>query len=502
MREIHQSFNELWCKKCGCQPQKPTHKGYLIPGAIREEDNVVRDTDGDGLSDYYEKLINTGELKLGNGMCLWDFPGATQLSWADPNNQDSDGDGIPDGEEIEIRIHPDTGKPYIYVYSNPCLYDSDGDGLDDMIDRRPLNFDVRRTNITSDTIEFNTGRVWHRIESAKTYYYFWQRYTDDWAIIADRLTTAKPMKDAADANQVQNFTLSELKYIAFANFDGLQIYLSYVDNKSMLEDLFKTLYGRESRYYQFSLPYYLQEVPKGTPIGYTSHIYSEAEMNFTFYPYIMTEYKVDLAEIIFTAGTLSIPYALEFVSLGTGAAVEVADTAIKSAIALQWYIENFGVVEGFKLWYYLGTAGIPDEVLGIVSTYGDDLAAGIPQVIETELPSIKTLDNAVVDIRKFSGYIFRGDGTGGKEAVYNGLGYNIQHSEMLSDIYLEQAVEKYANNQYTLGSLIHYGQTINIEIELQGIDSFLGKTSCINSGWLINPDGTIRLTTPFAGFTR
>ena len=63
-------------------------------------------------------------------MCLWDFPGATQLSWADPNNQDSDGDGMPDGYEIEIRESSD-GRVYVYMYSNPCLADSDGDGYSD-----------------------------------------------------------------------------------------------------------------------------------------------------------------------------------------------------------------------------------------------------------------------------------------------------------------------------------------------------------------------------------
>ena len=107
---------------------------------IAEEDIQI-DMDNDGLPDYFEKLINDGKLVLGNGRALWDYPGAVKLSWDDPNNKDSDGDGLMDGEEIEVRFkeNPDgTYKVWVYVNSNPCLADTDSDGWNDKEDPTPL----------------------------------------------------------------------------------------------------------------------------------------------------------------------------------------------------------------------------------------------------------------------------------------------------------------------------------------------------------------------------
>jgi Mg-chelatase subunit ChlD len=92
------------------------------------------DTDNDGIPDYFEKLINEGLLRDGNGRALWDYDGAVKLSWDAPKLQDSDGDGLRDGEEIEIKFYKmldGTYRVWVYMYSNPCLIDSDGDGLMD-----------------------------------------------------------------------------------------------------------------------------------------------------------------------------------------------------------------------------------------------------------------------------------------------------------------------------------------------------------------------------------
>ena len=89
-----------------------------------------------------------------------------------------------------------------------------------------------------------------------------------------------------------------------------------------------------------------------------------------------------------------------------------------------------------------------------------------------------------------------------KHVMFKNLGYTAEDSQMLTNLYQEQAAAKYASGNYTLGKLDGFGQRINIEIELNGIGSTAGKTSYLQSGWMIEADGSISLNTPFAGFTR
>lgn len=107
-----------------------------------------------------------------------------------------------------------------------------------------------------------------------------------------------------------------------------------------------------------------------------------------------------------------------------------------------------------------------------------------------------------VDSRKFSAYIFKDGAAPGKDIIFKNLGYDINDSKLLTDIYQEQGAIKYKSGNYTLGKLDQFGQRINIEIELPGIGNETGKISYINSGWMIKPDGSISLNTPFSGFTR
>ncbi len=66
----------------------------------------------------------------------------------------------------------------------------------------------------------------------------------------------------------------------------------------------------------------------------------------------------------------------------------------------------------------------------------------------------------------------------------------------------QQAAAKHARGEYTLGKADQYGQRINIEIEVHGTGDAAGKTSYMQSGWMVLPDGNIKLNTPFSGFTR
>jgi len=107
-----------------------------------------------------------------------------------------------------------------------------------------------------------------------------------------------------------------------------------------------------------------------------------------------------------------------------------------------------------------------------------------------------------VDVRKFSEYIFRDGANHGKETIFRSLGYSSSDSRTLVNIFQNQARAKIASGNYTLGRADSYGQRINVEIELRGVGNMAGETSFIRSGWLIRPDGSITLNTPFSGFTR
>jgi hypothetical protein len=131
------------------------------------------------------------------------------------------------------------------------------------------------------------------------------------------------------------------------------------------------------------------------------------------------------------------------------------------------------------------------------------IKSSIPNLAAEIVANAQTASNKViVDSRKFSEYIFKDGAAPGKDVVFKNLGYNINDSKLLTKIYQEQGAAKYASGNYTLGKLDNFGQRINIEIELNGVGSAKSKTSYINSGWIIKPDNSISLNTPFSGFTK
>lgn len=122
---------------------------------IKEETvDYTTDTNNDGISDYYTKLISKGDLHLGNGTNVFQ----SVVNMFDKNNYESDdayynaiyetinsnsdydGDGLKNGDEIKIV----EGNGYVYLYRNsdPTKKDSDKDGLMDNIDLNALKWDV------------------------------------------------------------------------------------------------------------------------------------------------------------------------------------------------------------------------------------------------------------------------------------------------------------------------------------------------------------------------
>jgi hypothetical protein len=85
----------------------------LLPAPVTAEPPVAGDSDGDGLSDQFER----------------------DVSKTDPFNKDSDGDGLDDGLEVKV------------IKSNPNSVDSDGDSLTDYREY----YETKTSPIKSDT---------------------------------------------------------------------------------------------------------------------------------------------------------------------------------------------------------------------------------------------------------------------------------------------------------------------------------------------------------------
>lgn len=107
--------------------------------------------------------------------------------------------------------------------------------------------------------------------------------------------------------------------------------------------------------------------------------------------------------------------------------------------------------------------------------------------------------SAYSDYRKFDPYLFNTPGTytHTKEKLFAQWGYTVADARWLQAEMERQAKEKYPAGNYTLGKLNKDGQRISIRIEIprkigNGTVSFI-------SGWMVEPNGKLRLTTPYGG---
>lgn len=100
-------------------------------------------------------------------------------------------------------------------------------------------------------------------------------------------------------------------------------------------------------------------------------------------------------------------------------------------------------------------------------------------------------------IQKFTEYIFGEKGqANGKQQLFHLHGFTIEDSEMLQTEYENQAKEKYANGNYEIGFLDEYGQRITIAINITNKE---GNTYTYKGGYMVEPLGHIKLTTPLGG---
>ncbi len=117
--------------------------------------------------------------------------------------------------------------------------------------------------------------------------------------------------------------------------------------------------------------------------------------------------------------------------------------------------------------------------------------------ISKPIPNVTA--TATCNISKFTEYVFHETKNKGKKAIFESLGYTIDDSEYLQNIFTSQAVQKYCNGDYVYKGTNDYSARIEIVIDLPTKD---GRTLRIKSGWSLQQKGEIKLATPFSGFAK
>ena len=93
-----------------------------------ETESLTKDSNGDGITDYYTEKIKNGEMVLSNS--------SKELEGIDFNknsfgvlSDDWDSDGLKNGEEIKVVT--ENGRTYLKMFSHPMRVHSDLDAIDD-----------------------------------------------------------------------------------------------------------------------------------------------------------------------------------------------------------------------------------------------------------------------------------------------------------------------------------------------------------------------------------
>ena len=120
------------------------------------------DSNNDGISDYYTKLLCEGKLRTGTGIkvidCIMDSASNKVLrgyTYEEVQaNDDLDGDGLKNGEEIKVAAN--SLGTYVIMKSNPTTKMSDMDSYSDYIEVKKYGTDVFKDNIviSSEDISF------------------------------------------------------------------------------------------------------------------------------------------------------------------------------------------------------------------------------------------------------------------------------------------------------------------------------------------------------------
>lgn len=121
---------------------------YDIFDVIEDETiDYTTDSNDDGISDYYTQLIYEGKMPMADHLTGIDLS----------SSADYDGDGLKNGEEIEVITNGN--RVYLKITSNPAMKHSDRDGIDDYAEvqngTNPLKYTVEQAPVDYLTEDYN-----------------------------------------------------------------------------------------------------------------------------------------------------------------------------------------------------------------------------------------------------------------------------------------------------------------------------------------------------------
>ena len=315
--------------------------------------DIVTDTDHDGLSDYHESRI-----RLFNGVTIA----------LNKDNPDCDDDGLLDGEEI-IQVTDKKGRVFFKMLSHPNRKDSDGDGILDADDEHPLEFDVRVTEQTDDTIQFNTGRIWERFPSDRGFNaYQYQKAVYDILLnsgVHNDITIEEvdEISHLMERNGENEYTFEELRYIILMDINGACLYLN---NKTpqLRKELFESIVERPSKTYRYRGKFadtMFEEVGSDAQDSFwEGKVIQEYDLNLSLRFHYMKPDSHDLVETIDTLIKAAVFFdALFYTSVEVAANLE----------AVQYYCKNFGIRDGLSMYRTLGTGYVPNGLLSVIRGY-------------------------------------------------------------------------------------------------------------------------------------
>ena len=340
---------------------------YMVINSQTYYSNLIIESNNNRRTSTYSVLLSNGQtVQLAKNPALED------------SSVDTDGDGISDSEELKststIKFYSNSKSTFEYVevwnfYSNPARADTDGDGLLDGVDVNPTKFDTVVTKSDDTCIKFNTGRVWYNITCTSfdfldNFFQFVDGHVDNPIQIEDFGVILNNVSD----NDEQSFTIDELEIIGLLNNEGSKLYL-HDKSEWLRESIFERIAGRESKYFKHSGILWWEEwkeVEKGTKGGFfKGAVLSEADINFSYEIYYVTD-VYSVLNTIAKAGAIVIAVIL---------VVKATPVVVANIQGLTYYVKNFGVVQGTKMYSYLGTKSLPSSVITVLGkelTDGDD----------------------------------------------------------------------------------------------------------------------------------
>ena len=113
--------------------------------------DYITDSNNDGISDYYTQLLVDGKLRFSTGSRVFGVASYEDIQ----ANDDYDGDGLLNGEEIEVMRSQDGTKVYVSMKSSPVFINSDYDEYSDYEEIKTYNTDPMTDNVIIDQDHLN-----------------------------------------------------------------------------------------------------------------------------------------------------------------------------------------------------------------------------------------------------------------------------------------------------------------------------------------------------------